>query len=369
MKILYVIGQLGRGGAEQQFYYLLKYLRPEACVVSLRPDGYWADPIRELGIEVIELKRRGRADLSRLFELIRIIRRYKPDIIHVFIDTAYALYGRLAAILSGHPRVIVGERAHPTYTPRWYILLRRFVLNRAVRLIAANSEAAVSYLIAGMALPRQKAVFIPNGIEIERLETEANLGPAELPEEWKRATLVGCVADLSPRKNPDLFLQVARQVTTKYGHVKFVWVGGGLLSEHVEQERRAFDLESSVLFAGHQKEIPRWLKAMDIFLLTSTFEGMPNAVMEAMVMGLPCVVTDAGGSRELVRDGVTGFVVPVGDDAALCRQLSRLIDDTELRQTMGNAGRTAIQAYDVQRMADAYGRVYENMMSDRTGAP
>lgn len=108
--ILYVIGHLGRGGAEQQLYYLLKYLKPQATVLSLSQNGYWAGPIRKLGLKVVELNRVGHADLTRLWALIRFIRTQRPDIIHIFIDGSSGIYGRLAALIKRHPCVIVGER-------------------------------------------------------------------------------------------------------------------------------------------------------------------------------------------------------------------------------------------------------------------
>lgn len=358
MRILYIIGQLSRGGAEQQFYYLLKYLRPDACVISLRQDGYWTEPIRALGIEVIELKRRGRGDLARLAEIVRIIRRYQPDIIHIFIDNLYGLYGRLAALLTGHPRVIVGERAHPTYDPRWYIDLRHFWLNRSVRYIVANSKTALDYLTREMGLPPRKAVFIPNGIEIERIHQEASTTPSTLPESWQNAVIIGTVANVAPRKNPELFLQVAQRVITKHPDVRFLWVGDGELLNQMQAQCVSMELEQFVMFVGRQLNVAQWLRALSIFILTSNFEGTPNAAMEAMVVSLPCIVTNVGGSSELVQNGITGFVVPSGDAETLGDRICRLIEDAELRHRMGAAGHATIQDYDVHTMAKAYQKLY-----------
>ena len=260
MKILYIIGQLGRGGAEQQFYYLLKYLHPDACVISLRPGGYWAQPIRELGIEVIELERRGRADFSRLFQIIRTIRRSPPDIIHLFNDHPYGLYGRLAALLTGHHCLIVSVRAHPTSDPAWYIQLQRLWLNRNVRCVIANSRAARDYLVNQMALSPAKAHFIPNGIEIERIQREAE-SRAALPSGFDHARIVGTVGGLSPVKNPRLFLEVANKVLPRYPAARFLWVGGGTLRSEVEALRDEFGLRDKVVFVGEQIDVPRWLAA------------------------------------------------------------------------------------------------------------
>lgn len=360
-RILYIIGQLARGGAEQQFYYLLKYARPDARVVVLRSGDYWAQPIRELGYEVTELNRRGRADFSRLWKLVKIIRQYHPDIIHIFMDNLYGLYGRLAALLTRHSCLLVGERNHPTYDPRWYIFLRRYLLNYAVRAVIANSRCAQEYLIRSMALPQHKALFIPNGLEIGRIWEESR-SAVSLPESWQSQCIIGTVGHLSWRKSPERFVSAAAKVNQAAPNTRFLHVGDGELRPNIEHLRDKLNLAEVLQLAGDQRDVPRWLAAMDIFVLTSQSEGMPNAIMEAMAVGLPCVVTDTGDCRDLVADGQTGFVVPVGDQAALVDRILRLVGDAELRQRMGAAGRERITAYDVSRMAAQYQDLYKTLM-------
>jgi glycosyltransferase involved in cell wall biosynthesis len=368
MKILYIIGQLGRGGAEQQLYYLLKYLRPEACVISLRPDGYWAEPIRELGIEVIELQRQRSADLSRLFQIVRIIRSYQPDITHLFIDNTNGLYGRIAAIISGHFRVVVGVRTHPSYDPKWYLHLRRWFLNRFISLIVTNSRSACDYLVETAHFPLCKVRFITNGIEIDKIVERANTSANLLPSDWQQHPVIGAVGGLSAIKAPEVFVQVAAIVQQSYPNARFVWVGDGELRERIELVRKKLGLQNTLLLAGQRMDVPCWLAAMDIFVLTSNLEGTPNSVMEAMAVGLPCVVTDVGGNRELVREGETGFVVPPGNARLMSERICQLIEDESLRRRMGAAGRNAIQAYDVHKMVDAYEKVYLSLLTEGTAS-
>jgi glycosyltransferase involved in cell wall biosynthesis len=362
-RILYIIGQLGRGGAEQQFYYLLKYLRPNARVISLSSGGYWADPIRKLGLEVIELKRRGRGDLRRFLRIVQEIRQYQPDIIHIFLDGMYGLYGRLAAILTRHNGVIVGERGTPTFDPHWYIQARKLWLNRHVCYVIANSRSAYDYLVSKMDLPIYKAKFIPNGLEIARIVKESSEGANPLPIEWQDKPIVITVGGLSSPKAPDLFVRVARKVSSQNPHVRFVIVGDGELRASVETLRHEFGLQDMLLLAGHQYNVPRWLSASSIFLMTSRFEGTPNALMEAMSVGLPCVVTDVGGCRELVKDGETGYVVPSGDENSLVDRLSRLLHNAGLRQSMAAKGQAQIDLYSVNNMVSQYKEIYRSVVT------
>jgi glycosyltransferase involved in cell wall biosynthesis len=361
-RILYIIGQLSRAGAEQQFYYLLKYLRPNARIISLTPGGYWASPIRELGLNVIELKRRGRADIGRLLRIIQEIRSYKPDIIHLFTDNVYGLYGRLAAILTKQRRVIVGERAHPTFDPSWYIHFRRLVLNHFVAYVVTNSQAARDYIAGKMGFPPDRTLFIPNGLEIESIKQESIQGDNPLPVEWHDKLIVGTVGSLSARKSPSLFVSMAAQLLNKYPDLRFVWVGDGELRPEVEIQIDTLQLGDKLLLAGERSDVPRWLAAMDIFLLTSKLEGTPNAIMEAMVVGLPVVSTNVGGCAELVREGQTGYLVRVGDEQALVDCTLKLVNDKSLRHSIGARGQELIQACNVHVMVGKYRELYKHLL-------
>jgi glycosyltransferase involved in cell wall biosynthesis len=359
-RILYIIGQLEKGGAEQQLYYLLKYLRPAATVISLSPGGYWADPIRELGYNVVQLERSGHLDVRRLRSLINTIRSEKPDIIHVFTDGVSGLYGRLAAQVCRHPRVIVGERHHPSRDPIWYKWLKRLWLNRQVTVIVANAQTSCDYLVSNHKLPAHKAIFIPNGFEIARFENL--VGRLELPDAWRGHVIVGTVSNLRSIKAPEVFVRVVDQIIRQGLKSRFVHVGRGPLQAAMIDLTRQLGIQDYLRFVGQHDDIPYCLNAMDIFVLTSRSEGMSNALIEAMASHLPCVVTDTGDNGLLVQNGETGFVAPVDDIDRLAEAVGRLVKDASLRQRMGQKGYERVQAYDADHMAAQYDRLYRKVM-------
>lgn len=359
-RILYITGQLGRGGAEQQFYYLLRTLRPEAKVLSLRAGGYWAGPIRELGYEVIELERQGRADLGRMWRSYQIMREYDPDIVHLVLDNAYALYGRIPALLQRR-RVIVGVRGQLNDVPSWYYTIRRFFLNRLVKFVLPNSEATRSALLA-QGLGAEKVVVIPNGIDIEWIRAQANEGENPLPENWRDCFVIGAVGKLNAIKAPDIFVGAARIAYEKRSDLRFIFLGEGPLQDEMQTRIRELGLESVILLPGHRHDVPRWLAAFHLFAMTSRKEGMPNAIMEAMALGLPVVATDAGGCRELVREGETGYILPIDDVQAVAQRWLTLAGDAELRARMSARAQAIIAEYSLERMAQRYGQVYEQVM-------
>jgi glycosyltransferase involved in cell wall biosynthesis len=204
---------------------------------------------------------------------------------------------------------------------------------------------------------RDRHVLIRNGVEPlpvrrARVDTREALGLA--PE----GLVVGIVGRLVPAKNHRRFLDVAAAIVARRPHVTFLVVGGGPLEGALRAETAQRGLEHRVRFTGEREDIGDLLYAMDAFLLTSDREGLCNAVMEAMDARLPCVVTDVGGNRELVEDGITGFVCP--DTAALTDAVLRVLDDPLLRARLGHAGRVRMRAERAARDTEAlYTRLLE----------
>jgi glycosyltransferase involved in cell wall biosynthesis len=363
-KILYIVGQLERGGAEQQLYYLIKHLKPQAQVVSLCQGGDLADPIRGLGIEVVELQRHSSWDLSRLRALVRIVQTYRPEIVHIFMDGPSGLYGRLAALLTGHPCVIVGERRNTAIEPRWYRVLKR-LLNNRVAAVVTNSQANFCYLANQRIINQQRLFCIHNGLELDRFVNKLHCLPDGSAWSGMRNRLVvGTVGSLRSVKAPDVFVRVAARVLVSRPDTAFVHVGDGPMKDEIKALSRELGIQDSLLFLGQRQDVPQLLAGMDVFVLTSSSEGMPNAVMEAMAAGLPCVVTDVGDCKELVHDGETGFVVPVGNEEKLAERILLLLRDKALRRHMGLKGRERIQAFDVRRMVEQYKELYQQVLSN-----
>ncbi len=361
--VLYVVSQLGQGGAEQQLYYVLKYLKPNAIVLSLAPDGYWTKPIRELGYDVIELDRAGSFDFKRLWAVSHLMRNLRPDIVHLFLDGVPGAYARLGAWITRHPRLIIGMRNHPSRDPTWYTLMRRFWLDSTAALVVANARQCQKYLVEQDGLPPHKVKFIPNGIELGRFSPDYSAERKSiLPAEWQDKVIVGSIGALADRKSPETFMKVAARVINQCDRVRFIHAGDGPLKPVVESLRQELGIKEALHFLGSRRDTPEVFRAMDVFLLTSRYEGMPNVIMEAMASALPCVVTDIGDCKELVHDGATGYVAPVGDVELLADRVLRLVHDEPLRRALGRRGYEQIQDYDVHKMVDQYKDIYLGML-------
>jgi glycosyltransferase involved in cell wall biosynthesis len=365
--VLYVIGSLGRGGAEKQLHVLLTHLDRRAfspAVVTLSVGGTWVEPIRRLGVPLTELPRHGSFDVRRLVSLYRIIRRTGPDIVQTFTppDTAY---GFVAARLARVP-ILIASRRSDRY-PDHPLALQRVSrwLWRWSSAIICNAERSRRNAPPALA---SRHVVIRNGMDPlvpgrSRGEVRRELG---VPDD---ATVVGTVARLVPEKNQRLLIEVAAKVT-EGTPARLLVVGGGPLEADLRTQAQALGMADRVVFTGERDDVADLLGAMDVFVLTSDREGLPNAVMEAMSVGLPCVVTDVGDSGELVREGETGFVCPPGDLRQLADRVARLVADPGLRLRLGARARARVaDDFSPEAMAAATQALYRRLLQERSPAP
>jgi glycosyltransferase involved in cell wall biosynthesis len=176
--------------------------------------------------------------------------------------------------------------------------------------------------------------------------------------------VVGSVGRLVAAKNYPLALEVARQVLATHPRARFLLVGGGPLEADLRARIRALGLEPRVQMTGERDDVADLMNALDVFLMTSDHEGMPNAAMEAGTLGLPCVVTDAGASAEVVAHARSGFVCPVGDLEGLVGRVRHLVDDATARRRLGETARARMaEEFAPERMARATEALYERLLA------
>ena len=373
MRILYVIGSLDAGGTEKQLYLLLKYMnrnRFSPLVVNLSEEGYWVDRIREMGIELKEIQNTKRYEFKRLLILTDLLRKENPDIIHCY-QPAGNRYGWLAAKLLGREERTVVSRRSFNHGGEKLNPIKRLVDRKVYRRVAAvvcNSEALLLDLLNEYG-SNVRAVVIRNGIESISMpngkEVEATKSGLGIPAGVK---VVGTVGRLVPVKNYNLFLDVAREVLRVVPNTIFVLVGDGPLEGHLRAYTKRIEISDRVIFTGFRADVMSLLPAFDLFLLTSYSdngkgEGLPNVVMEAMMCGVPCVVSDAGGTRELFRDGEAGYLIRPQDVESFIRRTVELLHHSDLRQEMGLRGSSIVKnQYSAPRMARDFENLYLSVL-------
>ncbi len=335
VRICFLIRSLEPGGAERQLVTLVRALKErgeEVAVLVFYPGGGLEGELKEAGVELISLDKKGRWEVaSFLWRLWRQIRRLRPDILH-----GYLVMPNLLAVLlkplSPGLKVVWGVRASNMDLSRYDWLARlefwlsRF-LARFADLILVNSWAGMEYH-RQKGYPERKMVVVPNGIDTDRFRPHPE-GRERVRAEWgvgKEEKLIGICARLDPMKDHPTFLRAAALLGRTRKDVRFVCVGDG--PEPYSRELKGLAEELGVagrlIWAGSRKDMTAVYSALDIATSSSFSEGFSNAIAEAMACGVPCVVTDVGDSARIV--GEAGVVVPAGDPAALAAAWTKILD-------------------------------------------
>lgn len=314
------------------------------------------------GLELLPLSPRTEMDLSAAWRLSRAIKQLRPDVIHAHDPHAVAM-AAIALSMSTQPK-----RAPLVAARRVDFRLKGNALSRwkydQVDCFICASEAIRQMLLAdGIAAAR--AVTVHEGIDLARV---AAAQPAALHHElWlpHGAPIVGNVAALVPHKGQRHFVEAAALVVREVPDARFVIAGEGELRGALEQQIRHLGLDKHVLLAGFRPDVLSLHKAFDLFVMSSVTEGLGTSLLDAMACGRPVVATTAGGMPEVVQDGKTGILVPPRDHQAMAHAIVRLLQDESLRQRMGAAGLSLVNAqFSAERMVADTLRVYERIVAE-----
>jgi glycosyltransferase involved in cell wall biosynthesis len=363
IRVLEVLATLKRAGAERMAVTLACGLdrdRFETAVATLYdpfPGGF--EPVLEqAGIRSWALGKRRGFDPRMVPRLFRVMREFRPSIVHTH---SYVLrYSLPAALAAG-----VGAMAHTVHNVasrevdlpgRW---LHRLAFRGRVAPVAIGKQVGRS-IQEDYGVP--PAAVIPNGID-----TEAFYRP-QLREPWRRAHgfsagdfLVVSVARLDPQKEPLGLIRAFAAALGRDERSRLILAGDGSLRDAARDEAARLDLGGRVHFLGVQSNVAELLAAADIFALFSSYEGNPVAVMEAMAAGLPVLATAVGGVPEIVSHGETGLLVPAGDRDAFAASLLALAADLPRRSAMSELARRRAREFDAGRMVASYGALFDRM--------
>jgi glycosyltransferase involved in cell wall biosynthesis len=334
-RILFVINDLARAGAETQLVALALALDParyERRIVLLKERNDFTDRLAAAGIPVQALRRRGWRDVGLFWRLWRAVRAFRPDLVHSYLFLSNTLAAPIARA-AGVPAVILSQRCSydATVPPLWR-RIGRFSHRLADRVLVNSRAALAEERRAGG--PTHALVYVPNAVEVPDGPPlpRAELGLPEGP-------LVVAVGQLEEIKGHRHLVAAWPAVVRAVPGARLALVGDGPCRAALEAQARGLGVAGAVVFLGFRPEGHRWAAAADVFVQPSLTEGMPNAVLEGMAAGRAVVATRVGGVPELITDGETGRVVPPADPAALAAGIVELLGDPVRRLRMGEAAR------------------------------
>lgn len=380
INLLYVITKLELGGAQTQLLTLLHNLdrtRYNLFLFTAR-EGLLSDEVSRVnGLTLHRSKYLERAisplkDILALFEIFNYIKMHKIDIVHTHSSKA-GVVGRWAAALSGAKAVFhtVHGWSFNDFQPavmRWiFIGLERFNA-RFTRKIIVISESDRKKGLENRIGSKGHYILIRYGIDKSPLmikdptiRAELGIGGGDL--------VVGTISCFKPQKALGDFLELACLIRNTLPQTRFLMVGDGALRRQLEEKISNRGLGGNVILTGWRRDISRVLSAMDIFVLTSLWEGLPISAIEAMAAGVPVVATHTGGIGEIVEEGKTGALAPCQDITSMLEKVLPLLRDETLRKRAGQQARESVRdrfnVADMIRESDAlYQREFQkNRMS------
>jgi len=366
IRILYVSTSTTLGGAEKTLYLLaasLDHARFKASgVVSVKPNAEYAVKLESAGIPAFSVGVNSFPNPGSLRRLADIIHLTQPDIVHAIMYQAIQLSravkrrcGEEFKLVSS-PRVNyrMGRSLPSLWVDRW--------LKSSDDLTICESAASRDFLIHRLGYDPSKTMTIHNGIERmrdsspdERLRYRRELGAG--PED----ILLGTVGRLDRQKGHAYLLEAVAKLRVLHP-VRCVIIGEGPLAPELKKLAGDLRILDYVRFAGKQPEILAWYAAMDIFVLPSLWEGLPNALLEAMALGLPVVATNVDGVPEAVEHGRSGLLCEPKDSQALFSAIQELLLKPSLRRQLGDAARERVsKQFQLIEMIKAYENAYEHL--------
>ncbi|MFN4113034.1 MAG: glycosyltransferase family 4 protein [Sphingomonadaceae bacterium] len=281
-------------------------------------------------------------DMWAAWKLFSLIRQVKPALVHTHTAKA-GILGRLAAWAAGVPMVHSARgwsfnSSQSTIVRRLYIMLERIAARHTKLLLAVGTGTRDEGLEHRIGKAAQYRV-VRSGFERPRTDEEPEPVLPSIPD---GAPIVAAIMELRDHKGPTDFLAIADFVTSAHRSAHFILVGKGPLEPVLRAEAAERCLEQRFHFLGHRQDIPALLRRISVQVLPSRYEGLPRVVVESMAAGIPNVASSLPGTRELISDGVDGFLVEPGDVNGFAKRVGQILSDQNLQSVLGSAAQQKI---------------------------
>ena len=362
MKVLHVTYDMRIGGTEMVIKSLVESSKNTEIDMSIfcieSPLGPWGQELQQEGVIISQFNRRAGFDWQLIFAIRAHISKNKIDVVHCHQYTPW-VYGVMASLFTS-AEVIFTE--HGRFFPDFGTWKRKIInpiLSSITADITSISSATKGALIEYENISQEKIEVIYNGIKpLEKLNETATA-------EFKRCIglssdnlVLGTIARFDPIKNHSMMLSAFASVLESIPNVSLIIVGDGEERANIENKIKKLGIDKNVILTGYQPNPARYMNVFDVFLLSSFSEGTSMTLLEAMSLGKPCVVTDAGGNAEVIKNGYNGFVTPNNDSAAFSNAIIKLLKSENLLSMSEKSISRFEQKFSLSRMVCAFREKY-----------
>ncbi|MBX7255833.1 MAG: glycosyltransferase [Candidatus Hydrogenedentes bacterium] len=367
-RVCYVIPSLEPGGTERQLIYLLRGLARdhELTVICTRGPGAFIGEARRLGAYVYSLEGWGGWDFSLGRRLRHIFRAHRPDIVHTFLF-GFELAANRAARETGVPVIVSSRRELADWKKKRHLRIQKRA-NELTDCMIANSRAVAEFAAKQEDEDVSRYRVIYNGVDADAfrstVEQETIRACFSIPRD---KNVVGMVANFSPVKDHDLFLEMAAVLMRRREDIHFLLVGSGPRQKEILESVSQRNWEDRFTHVTTVDEMADLYRAMTVSVLCSKIEGFPNALMEAMAAERPVVAPAVGGIPELIKDGVTGKLVSERTPVAFADAVEACLErPNECARIVQHAAKYVREEFSVDRMVDAHRALYTHLLANAT---
>ena len=332
-----------------------------ACI--LRREDALKELFEREGLEVRYLGR-GKFSPLVLIDLLQLIRTERVQVLHLN-SFCSQQFGRIAGMIAGIP-AIVHARGLTDYPRVWYQRVSDRLLSRfTARTLAVSREAGDAYIMNRAVAP-DNVVVLPNGVSLEQftpLDRKEYLAVKRDLDIDEGQLVVGVVSRLRDEKGIKHIIEAAARVLSLCKNATFLIVGDGPLLDELKMRVTCLGIEKSVIFTGFRENVRELLSIFDVKVFTSLGEGCSNVLLEAMAMGRAIVAPNVSGVNEVLSDGLSGLLCPVGDTEAMAARIIHLLKNERERGELGRGARLACEPYSLKKVVSRLQAIYEEVAS------
>lgn len=348
-KLLIFIGTMANGGAERVVSLVSPYLFEtfdSVEIMTFLDDEVFYHIDKRIKFTVLEKCTHSKSPVKNVLYLRNYLKKNQIDEVLSFL-LPFNIVAALAAWGTGIP-VVLADRSDPRQESKNTVrrLLRWLTYSFCCKKVIFQNSRNLNYFSGRIF---KKGIIIPNPVALELPD-----GAALLAEKKKTIVTVG---RLTKAKNHPMLISAFNEVASKYPQYRLIIYGEGEERSNEEKVVRDKGLEEKVLLPGKFSDVHKRILEAELFVLSSDYEGMPNALAEAMVLGLPCISTDVSGSEDLIENGVSGIIVPRGNQEAMTGAITRMIEDANMRGKMGKKAVSVAEKLKIDNVAKSWNKV------------
>lgn len=397
-RVLRILNRLIIGGPAINATYLTKYMEPEfetMFVIGGKDDheqdaDHLTDDLGIRPVVVEEMKRSIHpANDGKAYQKVKnLIEKFRPDVVHTHAAKS-GVIGRLAAEAAGVPVIVHTFHGHVFHSyfnkfkTNTFVQIERYLAKRSTGIIAISDSQKHELADVYKICQKDKIQIIPLGLDLDKFAANQDEKRLSFRSQYgiqPDEIAIGVIGRIVPVKNHSLFVTAAAELLRQTGKkVRFVIIGDGDMRPQMEEEFKAAgvdyayypqDQRSATAFCtSWQTAMDRVLAGLDIVALTSHNEGTPVSLIEAQAAGRPVVSTDVGGVKDVVAQGVSGFITEAGNASKIAASLLKLVEDDSLRERMGAAGRNNVHRFSYHRLVSDMSEYYYRLLHQQEAQP